>query len=74
MSKTGTPVYNPDEVSQIKPNNSGFFGAAIRNITFLNAFSHLYKRPCPSHSPSVFHTPIDFLRNGINFDRIATGT
>ena len=38
------------------------------SISFLDAFSHLYKRVCPSVRrsvrPSVGHTRVEFLRNG----------
>ena len=38
--------------------------------TFLDAFSHLYKRVCPS----VRHTRVEFMRNGLKLNRVASGT
>ena len=48
---------------------------------FLDAFSHLYKRVCPSVRPSVRpsvgrsvrHTRVEYLRNGPNLNKIASG-
>ena len=51
----------------------------------LDAFSHLYKKVCPSVGPSVHpsvglsvrrsvgHTRVEFLRNGPNLNKIASG-
>ena len=49
---------------------------------FLDSFSHLYKRVClsvgpsvgPSVRPSVRPTRVEFLRNGLNSNKIASGT
>ena len=41
---------------------------------FLDAFSHLYKRVCPSLRPSVGHKRVEFLRNGRKSNKIASGT
>jgi len=42
-------------------------------ISFLDAFSHLYKRVCPSVGRSVRHTRVEFPRNGPNSNKIASG-
>ena len=34
--------------------------------TILDAFSHLYKRVCPSVRPSVHHARDEFLKKGLN--------
>ena len=41
---------------------------------FSNLFSHLYKRVCPSVRPSIGHKRVEFQRNGLNLNRIASGT
>ena len=41
---------------------------------FLDAFSHLYKRVCLSVRPLVRDTRVEFLRNGRNSNKIASGT
>ena len=45
---------------------------------FLDAFSRLYKRVCPSESPlvcpSVCHTRVEFLGNGLHLNKRAYGT
>ena len=38
-------------------------------LGFLDAFSHLYKRVCPSVRRSVRHTRVEFLRNGPNSNK-----
>ena len=41
-------------------------------VFFLDAFSHLYKRVCPSVRRSVRHTRVEFLRNGPNSNKLAS--
>ena len=55
-------------------------------VFFLDAFSHLYKRVCPSVRPSVGrsvrrsvrrlvrHTRVEFLGNGLNLNKMASRT
>ena len=43
-------------------------------VSFLDAFTHLYKRLCPLVHPSVGHTQVEFLRNGRKSSKIASGT
>ena len=49
----------------------------IQVSLFLDAFSHLDKRVClsvhPSVRPSVRQTRVEFLRNGPNSNKIASG-
>ena len=45
----------------------------MRLAHFLDAFAHLYKRVRPSVRPSVGHTRVEFLRNGPNLNKIASG-
>ena len=40
----------------------------------IDAFSHLYKKVCPSVCPSVRNTRVEFLRNGLNLNKIASET
>ena len=42
--------------------------------SFLDAFSHLYKRVCPSVGPSVRHTRVEFRIFWLIWDKIALGT
>ena len=51
-------------------------------LDFLDAFSHLYRRVCPSVGQSirpsvgrsVHHTRVEFPRNELNFNKIVSGT
>ena len=52
-------------------------GASV-TFCFLDVFSHLYTRVCrcvrQSVGQSVHHTRVEFLKNGLNLNKIASGT
>ena len=43
-------------------------------LLFFDASSHLYKGVCPSARWSVRHKRVEFLRNGLNLNKTASGT
>ena len=56
---------------------SDWKSAEVVYIHFLDAFSHLYNRVCPSVHPSVCrsvrHTQVEIMQNGQNLNKIAIG-
>ena len=73
-SSTKDSITEHQESQVYESSTKNFITGYQESSPFLDVFSYLCKMVCPSVCPSVRQTRVEFLRNGLNLNKIAPGT